>query len=241
MPAVAKWWALPIPCRCHLGSLCFGRELNTTAFPNSCLPRWHMGGLSGNALFALWHSTEFCERAVTYQNQGWSWIQSLREHLKHLGSCVTTREEGIETHPRLSVCVKAANDVKEMRFCHSPPTVLKLCKMTSQNTSINCGTKHVRGFCLRIFELYRRIETWIWIEPWIWCVVTNPTVKRPTQQPFRQPRALYIVARSAFTLFTSHSEITDGERGSARLFVRMAKLQVIKPNRLAAPEGYACF
>lgn len=46
-------------------------------------------------------------------------------------------------------------------------------------------------------------------------VVTNPIVKRPTLQPYRQTRSLYIVVRSAFTLFTSHSAITDGEEGGA--------------------------
>lgn len=36
-------------------------QLNAAAFPTSCLPCWHMEGLSRSALFALWHSTEFVE------------------------------------------------------------------------------------------------------------------------------------------------------------------------------------
>lgn len=124
------------------------------------------------------------------------------KHLKHLGAFVTTRAEAIEPSAR-------------GHWITSEKCVLAILRQQF----LSCGrwlAKRINN--LRedwgIFELSGRIETRIWIEPRIWCVVSNLIVKKSHTAALQTaPGALYIVLRSAFTLFTSRSEITDGERG----------------------------
>lgn len=148
MSAVVKWCVLPIPCRCHSGSLCLGGELNTAAFPTSCLPRWHMEGLSRNALFALWHSTEFVEEQWCTRT---GTAVELEPNRKSQTSqtftilCFDTGRGNEET-PLSAVCVKAAFISQQMManitictywndsLSPNPPRtkVCNVCKMTGK-------------------------------------------------------------------------------------------------------------
>lgn len=224
MSAVVKWCVLPIPCRCHSGSLCFGGVLNAAAFPTSCLPCWHMEGLSRSALFALWHSTEFVEEQRCTRTRAPVELEPNRKsQTSETFTILCFRHEKKESRrtPISCLCESSlylsANNGWLKCFLVTQKFVTCatwLAKHMEKLWEDQARTRLLSGNILateknRDMNLNRTVNLVCCSKSHCWQTHTAA---------YRKPRALYIVVPSAFTLFTSDSEITDG--GEVRSFVR---------------------